>query len=147
MDPGNRIHTGAKHVAYWFEFGVSKGPKVLFDALDKSKKIILMRAIQDFAESEEINTDRGHKESWSAEKIDGSLILFKYKCKGYLERFFAVLHDHPEGRRSVIVHGFKGHQSTRKEKDDPRYQAEKIKAEVKASYYLIWAEQCPGDVQ
>ena len=140
------ILTGDIHQAFWFHHGSSGDPYKFFNGMETDPRVRLQRAISDYADSESINRDRGHEEPWEYEAMNGCLVLFKYKSKSFVERFFAIVHDHPEGRRSVIVHGFKGHQGKRKEQDDPRYQREKKKAEERAKQYLEWIE-CRGAVQ
>ena len=135
-----------KHHPFWFKHGGSGDPHEFFETLDGREKAILLRAIKDYAAGEHINRDRGHEEGWDTPSLGGELVLFKYKVKGEVSRFYAVVHDQDSGRRSVIVHGFRGHQSKRKEKDDPRARAEKASAEERVVQYFEWLE-CQGAVQ
>jgi len=116
--------------------------------MDAEPKIRTSKAIAHFADHEEIDRTRGHPMKWDYEKdVPGEIILFKYKSKGFVHRFYAVIHDHPKGRRSVIVHGYKAPKSaTKDEKDNPREHREKQLAEERVKQYLAWNE-CQGTTQ
>jgi hypothetical protein len=134
------------HKPYWFNHEHSGDPKRFFESLEKLEKVVLLRAIEDYCTQGQIADDRGHKEEWGDDPPCGGALLFKFKVKNTVYRFYALVHKHEDENRVVLVHGFKGHQGSRKEKDDPRAKANKKKAEERITL-LIELSDCKGSVQ
>lgn len=129
---------GDLNTPFWLDHSERGNPKPFFDDLDGPLRARLLKAIGEYADSEHLGVDRGHPMEWEYETPpNADAILYKFKIKNFVYRFYAVVHGSGEDRKSVIVHGYKAAKSAaKKEKDDKRERTEKRLAEKRAVEYL-----------